>query len=70
MLFKELRFSSKDLYVAAIVSCFLLATFDETHQLFVGRTGAFEDIVLDTLGSSTFCLIYKLRSIIKNKKAK
>ena len=68
LLFKEFKFANKDLYIVTIVLCFLMATFDETHQLFVGRTGAFEDIVLDTLGSSTYCLIYKIHNIFKNKK--
>jgi VanZ family protein len=36
-----------------ILLCFLYASSDEIHQLFVpGRSGSFIDILLDTFGSS------------------
>jgi len=37
--------------LGAIVSTFLLASADEFHQTFVpSRTGAFHDVVIDTVG--------------------
>ncbi len=42
----------KNIYIM-ILLCFLYASSDEIHQLFVpGRSGSFIDILLDTFGSS------------------
>lgn len=41
--------------------CFLYASFDEMHQLFVnGRTGQFRDVLIDTLGALTAIIILNL----------
>lgn len=47
--------------IIAIVICFLYASFDEIHQLFVsGRTGQVRDILIDTLGAITSIFIFNL----------
>ena len=47
--------------IIAIIICFLYASFDEVHQLFVsGRTGQFRDILIDTLGAISSILIFSL----------
>lgn len=53
-------FGCKHYYVWAIVACFLYASSDEFHQLFVvGRSGQFSDVLIDTLGGSIGVLIHK-----------
>lgn len=47
--------------IMAIIICFLYASFDEAHQLFVsGRTGQFRDILIDTLGAMSSIFILNL----------
>ena len=38
--------------------CFLYACTDEFHQLFTGRTGAFTDVLIDTLGA--FVMVFAI----------
>lgn len=48
----------KTIFLAIILS-FLYATSDELHQLFVpGRSCEIKDILIDTLGATTGCLIF------------
>lgn len=50
----------------SIIVCFIYASLDEFHQLFViGRTAQVKDILIDTLGSITAVIILKY---IKNKR--
>jgi len=60
-LLKYLNLSKKDIVIAALLICFSLATFDEIHQLLIGRTGRFLDVFIDTLGGLVSCLIYKFK---------
>ena len=43
--------------IISIVFCLMCAIFDETHQMFTGRTSKALDVLIDTLGSSTSILI-------------
>ncbi len=59
--------------IIAFLICFLYASLDEFHQLFVsGRTGQFRDIVIDTLGALTAIIILSLcyKKIAKRSKIK
>lgn len=63
------RISLKMKYFISLLICFLYASTDEIHQLFVAeRNGQFSDVILDTFGSfagmMVFCIIYK---VIKGK---
>lgn len=52
--------------VASILICFILASFDEFHQLFIpDRTGCLLDVFIDMIGASLGILIL---SLIKNHK--
>ena len=52
--------------VASILICFILASFDEFHQLFIpDRTGRLLDVFIDMIGASLGILIL---SLIKNHK--
>ena len=67
------KFKLKLAVVYAILTTFTLACLDEYRQTFLaGRTGAFQDVLLDTTGAITFIVILKilfsLREYIKNRK--
>ena len=52
--------------VVSILICFILASFDEFHQLFIpDRTGCLLDVFIDMIGASLGILIL---SLIKNHK--
>ena len=52
--------------VISILICFILASFDELHQLFIpDRTGCLLDVFIDMIGASLGILIL---SLIKNHK--
>lgn len=52
--------------VISILICFILASFDELHQLFIpDRTGCLLDVFIDMFGASLGILIL---SLIKNHK--
>lgn len=52
--------------VVSILICFILASFDELHQLFIpDRTGRLLDVFIDMIGASLGILIL---SLIKNHK--
>ncbi len=56
----------KNKEIISIIVCFIYASLDEFHQLFViGRTAQVKDILIDTLGSITAVIILKY---IKNKR--
>lgn len=52
--------------IISILICFILASFDEFHQLFIpDRTGCLLDVFIDMIGASLGILIL---SLIKNHK--
>lgn len=56
VLFMFKSYGINNLYIMVLL-CFLYATSDEIHQLFIiDRSGSFIDVILDTLGSS--CAIF------------
>lgn len=60
----ELKIDKK--IVVSILICFILASFDEFHQLFIpDRTGRLLDVFIDMIGASLGILIL---SLIKNHK--
>ena len=59
---KYLNVSKRDIALAAILLCFSLATMDEIHQLLIGRTGRFLDVLIDTSGGLIPCIIYKIKN--------
>lgn len=60
IILKDFNFKNYELYITTILLCILIATVDETHQLFVGRTGSFIDILIDTSGCVFLCFMHKL----------
>ena len=57
----EFLIFDKKLVLLSVFLAFLYACSDEIHQLFVpGRSGQVSDVLLDTLGSFTGIMIYKL----------
>ena len=61
------KFKLKLAILYAIASTFLVASLDEFRQTFVaGRTGIFQDVLLDTAGAITFVVLFKVfNSIIR-----
>ena len=58
---REFFIIDKKLVLLSLFLAFLYACSDEIHQLFVpGRSGQVSDVLLDTLGSFTGIMIYKL----------
>ena len=54
--------------VISIIATFIYALSDEVHQFFVpGRTCAFRDVLIDTIGGVTSILVLYIFSKIKNK---
>ena len=50
-------------YIITLLFCFICASFDEVHQLFIsGRTFQYFDIMMDTLGVILMLLIIKIGS--------
>lgn len=65
---KDYNLLNYKLCIIAIILCFMYATSDEIHQLFVpNRSGRFIDVLIDTSGSILSIFIYYK---IKNKKNK
>ncbi|CAM5182680.1 VanZ like protein OS=Ureibacillus acetophenoni OX=614649 GN=SAMN05877842_10449 PE=4 SV=1 [Ureibacillus acetophenoni] len=67
------KFKLKLAVIYALLSTFTLACLDEYRQTFLaGRTGAFQDVLIDTAGAITFIVIIKIlllvRDFIKNRK--
>ncbi|QBK25772.1 VanZ family protein [Ureibacillus thermophilus] len=65
LLFRKLRWS-----FSAVISCvctFFIAMLDEYNQTLVeGRTGVFQDVLLDTAGAITFLLFIKCYFFIRD----
>ncbi len=62
LLLKTYNLSTKNIILMSILICFLYASSDEIHQLFIsGRSGEFKDILLDTFGSSVGIAIFGRR---------
>ncbi len=59
LVFKDLNI--KNIYFYSIIFCLLIAISDESIQLFIdGRSSQIIDVLIDTLGSATYILLYKL----------
>ena len=53
------RWKKSRVFLAVTVFCFLFASSDEAHQLFVdGRYGSFRDILIDSLGILGFVVCF------------
>lgn len=71
--FNLLRFyiNKNKALVLSIILCFLYASTDEFHQLFVeGRSGRFTDVLIDTSGAFTASILVFLVNKILKKRAK
>lgn len=71
--FNLLRFyiNKNKALVLSIILCFLYASTDEFHQLFVeGRAGRFTDVLIDTSGAFTGSILVFLVNKILKKRAK
>jgi VanZ family protein len=65
------KISLKVKYAVSLVICFIYASTDEFHQLFVDeRSGQFSDVMLDTCGSlagiALFSIIFFIIRKVKN----
>lgn len=66
LLYRKLNFKISVIY--SILTTFIIASLDELRQTFVvGRTGVFQDVLLDTAGAITFIFIFKLGLLIVQK---
>ncbi|MDN4493926.1 VanZ family protein [Ureibacillus aquaedulcis] len=62
------KFKIKLPVIFAILTTFCVASLDEFRQTFVvGRTGIFEDVLLDTAGAITFIFVYKIGGLLYQK---
>lgn len=71
--FNLLRFyiNKNKALVLSTILCFLYASTDEFHQLFVeGRAGRFTDVLIDTSGAFTASILVFLVNKILKKRAK
>lgn len=51
--------------ILSLIFVFIYASSDEFHQCFVfGRDGKFKDVIIDTLGGTTFLLIISIKRYI------
>lgn len=58
LFYRQFRFQFATIF--AILTTFIIAAFDEFRQTFVdGRTGIFDDVLLDTVGAVTFVFLFK-----------
>lgn len=58
-LYKTTNLNYFNIFVLALIICFLYSCSDEIHQLLVpGRSGEIRDVILDTSGSSIMILMY------------
>ncbi|MEK4228894.1 VanZ family protein [Solibacillus sp. FSL H8-0538] len=54
--------------IFAIISVIILASFDEIRQSYKpGRTGIFDDVLIDTAGAFTFILVVKIFFALKHR---
>lgn len=62
------KFKLKLAIIYALLSTFIVASLDEFRQTFVdGRTGIFDDVILDTSGAITFIIVFKIIFLIYQK---
>ncbi|QCR34443.1 hypothetical protein C1N55_07745 [Lysinibacillus sp. SGAir0095] len=62
------KFKVKFAVVFAILTTFVVASLDEFRQTFVvGRTGIFDDVILDTSGAITFIIVFKIGFVLYQK---
>ncbi len=73
---RSFRMKIKYSFLFSVFFCFLFACTDEYHQLFVdARTGQFIDVLIDTGGAFTSCLLittglwlkYELKNLLTKK---
>ena len=61
------QWGNKHRKIAGLLFCVIVASTDETIQLFVeGRSGQFSDVVLDSVGAMTGMLLFMIKEKIKN----
>lgn len=69
-LFIEFNLSFSQIIIFSLLFCFLYASSDEIHQLFiVGRSGSLFDVLLDTISSFLGIIFYKLLFFRTHKNA-
>ncbi len=62
------KFKVKFAVIYAVLTTFAVASLDEFRQTFVsGRTGIFDDVILDTAGAITFMIIFKIFYVLFRK---
>lgn len=62
------KFKLKFAVIYALLTTFAVASLDELRQSYVpGRTGVFQDVLLDTAGAATFVVLYKLLRALYHK---
>ena len=65
---REFRVVDYRAVLLSVFLTFLYACSDEVHQLFVpGRSGEFLDVLLDSVGALSVCLLYTLYYKIRRK---
>ncbi|MFJ8235084.1 VanZ family protein [Ureibacillus sp. NPDC094379] len=66
LLYRKLNIKYAALF--AVISTFFIASIDEFHQTFVpGRTGIFNDVLLDTAGAFTLIILFKVIQLVTKK---
>lgn len=66
LLIQETLLDKKYLFV--VMFCLTIAIWDEIHQLFISqRNGNLIDVLIDTSGGITYCIINKIYHLIKKK---
>lgn len=54
--------------ICSVLTIFVIASMDEYRQTFVdGRTGIFDDVLLDTYGAITFVILFKVIGTLYRK---
>ena len=58
---KDYKTINYKLLLLTFILCLLYAASDEWHQTFVdGRVGTYKDVIIDSLGSLTYLILYKV----------
>ena len=65
--FYQSNIIDKRIYIFSIIISFLYACTDEYHQLFVQRTGMFQDVLIDSIGIVIAISLYIIFTKIKKK---
>lgn len=62
------KFKRKYPVIYAVFTAFIIACLDELHQRYIaGRTGVFDDVLLDTAGAIIFVFLFKIGLTILQK---